>query len=127
MGMVYYLEIIMYSKKKKTTTKNPRVCLVPVFERTPKMCFLKTLLCFLNLVFFLHFLCFNKKNKLENKHVVLVILIFENIKQFLKTVNKQTSLTSFFFSQMSLITNDENIGFDGYIGTWILLISEIYR
>ena len=53
----------LFSKKKK---KNLRACMVPVFEndsrelllktqRTPKRCYLKTLICSLNLVFFMFF------------------------------------------------------------------------
>ena len=56
------------------------------------MCSLKTLLCFLNLMFFVFFFYVFYKKQSEIKHVFpifFVLYVFENIKQFSNTINKQ--------------------------------------
>ena len=60
-------------------------------QKTSKRCYVKTLICFLNIVFFMYFR--KKKNKGKSNIFIFIfldLLVFENIKQFSKTVNKHT-------------------------------------
>ena len=77
------------------------------------MCFLKDLLCSLNFAFFFVFFMFfgnktlKKKNNPETKHdfsISLVLHVFENIKQFSKTVNKQALYNSLKTKVISMIS-----------------------
>ena len=56
-------------------------------QKTLKMCSMKTIICSLNFVFFVFFMFFRKKKKNGNE-IYFHFIVFENIKQFSKIVNK---------------------------------------
>ena len=77
------------------------------------MCLQKDLLCSLNLAFFVFFFMFFRKKTLKKKKqsgtkhdfsISLVLHVFENIKQFSKTVNKQALYNSLKTQVISMIS-----------------------
>ena len=93
LGPVWFLLFTKKKKKKKPLS-------ITVFENRGKIILVLTgkCSCYLNLVFNLCFVYFSQNKKKGAKHVFPVFLVFENRKQFSKTVTKQSLIVGLFGS-----------------------------